>query len=106
MRLSSPTRRFQRAALVGQLSLFDPVDPLVQIDGDQAPAIPAPFRNPCAPAPAMVPESANRKPQTQRRQSGKRKPPATASLPPGAKLLVSRKIAAEMLTISIRKVDY
>jgi hypothetical protein len=27
-------------------------------------------------------------------------------LPPDAKLLVSRKMAAEMLTISIRKVDY
>ena len=41
-----------------------------------------------------------------RRQGGKRKPPATASVPPDAKLLVSRKVAAEMLTISIRKVDY
>ena len=46
------------------------------------------------------------KPRTRRRQSGKRKPPAPASLPPDAKLLVSRKMAAEMLTISIRKVDY
>ena len=32
--------------------------------------------------------------------------PATASVPPESKLLVSRKAAAEMLTISIRKVDY
>jgi len=54
----------------------------------------------------MAPESANQKPRTRRRQSGKRKPPATASLSPDAKLLVSRKMAAEMLTISIRKVDY
>jgi hypothetical protein len=54
----------------------------------------------------MGPESANRNPRTRRRQSGKRKPPATASLSPDAKLLVSRKMAAEMLTISIRKVDY
>jgi hypothetical protein len=54
----------------------------------------------------MAPESANQKPRTRRRQTGKRKPPATASLSPDAKLLVSRKMAAEMLTISIRKVDY
>ena len=106
LRPSPPTRRFQRAALFGQLSLFSPVDPLVQIDGDQAPAVPTPFRNPCASTPAMAPESANRKPRTRRRQSRKRKPPAPASLPPDAKLLVSRKMAAEMLTISIRKVDY
>ena len=106
LRPSSPIRRYQRTALVGQLSLFSPVDPLVQIDGDQAPEVPAPFHNPCASAPAMAPESANQKPRTRRRQSGKRKPPATASLSPDAKLLVSRKMAAEMLTISIRKVDY
>jgi hypothetical protein len=106
LRPSSSTRRYQQAALAGQLSLFSAVDPLAQTDGDQAPAIPAPFRNPCASAPAIVPESADLKPRRRRRQSGKRKPPATASLPPAAKLLVSRKMAAEMLTISIRKLDY
>ncbi len=54
----------------------------------------------------MAPESANQELPARRRQGGTRKPPATASVPPNAKLLVSRKMAAEMLTISIRKVDY
>lgn len=104
MRHSSPTRLFQRAALAGQLSLFSPNDPVVLSDGDQAPAIPSPS---CAPAPpGVTPESANGKLRTRGRQSARRKPPAAASLTPDAKLLVSRKVAAEMLTISIRKVDY
>lgn len=54
----------------------------------------------------MTSEFANQTPQMRRHQSGKRKGPATATVPPDAKLLVSRKMAAEMLTISIRKVDY
>jgi hypothetical protein len=36
----------------------------------------------------------------------KRKPPMRSGVPLEEKLLVSRKVAAEMLTISIRKVDY
>lgn len=35
-----------------------------------------------------------------------RKPPTRTSVPLDARLLVSRKVASEMLTISIRKVDY
>jgi hypothetical protein len=54
----------------------------------------------------MVQGTANRKPRTRTRQSGKRKPPATVGPPLDGKVLVSRKMAAEMLTISIRKVDY
>jgi hypothetical protein len=102
----SPTRRFQGATPAGQLSLFNPVDLPVQIDGNQAPAIPAPVRDLSAPQPTMAPELANQTPQTRRGQNGERKRPATASVPSDAKLLVSRKMAAEMLTISIRKVDY
>jgi len=37
---------------------------------------------------------------------GKRKPPMRSGVPLEEKLLVSRKVAAEMLTISIRKLDY
>lgn len=37
---------------------------------------------------------------------GMRKPPLRTAVPLDQKLLVSRKVAAEMLTISIRKVDY
>ena len=37
---------------------------------------------------------------------GTRKPPMRTAVPLDQKLLVSRKVAAEMLTISIRKVDY
>lgn len=54
----------------------------------------------------MTTEFPNQTPRTPRRQSGRRKGPVTATVPPDAKLLVSRKMAAEMLTISIRKVDY
>jgi hypothetical protein len=54
----------------------------------------------------MVQETANRKPRTRVPHSDRRKPPATVGPPVDGKVLVSRKIAAEMLTISIRKVDY
>jgi hypothetical protein len=91
LRPSSPTRRFQRAVLAGQLSLFNPIDPVVQIDGDNEPAIPTPSLGYCPPAPAMSSEFANRTPRTRTRQSGKRKLPATASLPLDGKVLVSRK---------------
>ena len=104
MRPSSTTRRFQRVVLAGQLSLFNPINPVVQIEGDHLPESPTPSCGYCAPAPANPSESANLKARTH--QIGTRKPPATAGLPPNAKLLVSRKMAAEMLTISIRKVDY
>ena len=36
----------------------------------------------------------------------KTKPPAKASIPPQAKLLVSREEAAQLLSISVRGVDY
>ncbi len=41
-----------------------------------------------------------------KQRGGKRKPPMRSGVPLEEKLLVSRKVAAEMLTISIRKVDY
>ena len=41
-----------------------------------------------------------------REKDEKRKPPNRASVSPDAKLLVSRKMASEMLSISIRGVDY
>jgi len=40
------------------------------------------------------------------RKTAKRKPPNRASLPPDSRLLVSRKVSAEMLSISVRGVDY
>lgn len=40
------------------------------------------------------------------KREGMAKAPTTASLAPESKLLVSRKVAAEMLSISIRGVDY
>jgi hypothetical protein len=41
-----------------------------------------------------------------REKDEKRRPPNRASVSPDAKLLVSRKMASEMLSISIRGVDY
>jgi excisionase family DNA binding protein len=43
---------------------------------------------------------------TRRRQNGKRKPPKQASVSPDAKLLVSREEAAEILSLSVRSIDY
>lgn len=39
-------------------------------------------------------------------QSGKRKRPSTVTVPPDAKLLVGREQAAEILSLSIRSIDY
>lgn len=44
--------------------------------------------------------------QSSRRPSGRRKPPRKASVSPDAKLLVSREEAAEVLSLSIRSIDY
>jgi hypothetical protein len=42
----------------------------------------------------------------QRRRKGTAKASATTTIAPDTKLLVSRKVAAEMLSISVRGVDY
>jgi len=39
-------------------------------------------------------------------RSGKRKRPSTATVPADAKLLVGREEAAEILSLSIRSIDY
>lgn len=41
-----------------------------------------------------------------KRPTGKRKAPRQASVSPDAKLLVSREEAAEVLSLSIRSIDY
>jgi hypothetical protein len=51
-------------------------------------------------------DSGVRKPDVPKEKSGKRKPPAEAKVPTPAKLLVSREEAAEILSISVRSVDY
>jgi len=103
---SSPTRRFQRATLAGQLSLFDLIDTADRIDPDQVPPIPTPSCNPSAPMSAMPSPSLSPTRRTRKRQRGKPKPPATMTVPPGAKLLVSREEAAEIVSLSIRSIDY
>jgi hypothetical protein len=63
-------------------------------------------------SPLKTPEEQNPYRQEQdgiaqhREKNEKRKPPNRANVPPDAKLLLSRKEASEMLSISIRGVDY
>jgi hypothetical protein len=105
LRPSSPTRRYQRAALAGQLSLFSLTDTVDATDSQQAPAAPVPSHN-AAVAITVTPSApATPKQRTRKRQSIEPKPPATVSVPPDGRLLVSRKIAAEMVSLSIRSID-
>jgi hypothetical protein len=106
LRPSSPTRRFQRATLAGQLSLFDLRDTANRIDTNQAPPNPTPSCNPSAPMSAMPSPSLIPKRRTRKPQSCKSKPPATATVPLDAKLLVSREEAAGIVSLSIRSIDY
>lgn len=100
----SPARRVQRGSLIGQLSLFEVVNTVEAIERDQALMV-------STSADASVPERAEpplppaSKPRAQQRQSSKRKMPVAASLPPDEKLLVTRRVAAEMLSLSIRSID-
>lgn len=83
--------------LVEPENAFDPV----QTDlGSEAPAQHS-VHEPLANQHAEVPTAGRRK---KRHEKGK--PPAKASLSPQAKLLVSREEAAQMLSISVRGVDY
>lgn len=52
------------------------------------------------------PEFGPQKADVSKRKNGKRKPPAEATAPPLLKLLVSREEAAEILSISLRSIDY
>jgi hypothetical protein len=106
LRSSSPARRSQRAPLVGQLSLFDLNDTVNRIDSDRAPAIPAPPRGDSVVMPPSPSLPATSKQRTRKMKSGKHKPPMSASVPPDEKLLVTRKVAAEMVSLSIRSIDY
>lgn len=55
---------------------------------------------------ATPPPPLSPKRRTRKRQSFKSKPPATATVPLDAKLLVSREEAAEIVSLSIRSIDY
>ena len=100
------TRRLQRAPQGGQLSLFDRFEAVDPINSDQVPVSSTTRTKSFSAIPAISLPSGESKPPTKRQQSGKCKRPGTARVPTDARLLVSRKAAAEMLTISIRKVDY
>lgn len=107
---SSPARPHLRALNAGQLSLPFQAEPAES---------PAPLPNQLADnfrasGPRQASETAS-EPQEHsfqvdlpkhREHKGKKKPPSRASFAPDAKLLVSRKVASEMLSISIRGVDY
>jgi excisionase family DNA binding protein len=60
------------------------------------------------PRPPTPDDSGDRKPQrpSRIRKNRARKPPTNAIVPPQAKLLVSREEAAQLLSISVRGVDY
>jgi hypothetical protein len=111
MRLSPPARRHLQAADIGQLSLP------FQIGAEPAPSSPSIECAHDVPIFQLRRSSdMNSGPQELCAQelyktkcgerNGKRKPPNRASVPSDAKLLLSRKEASEMLSISIRGVDY
>ena len=56
-------------------------------------------------SPVAVDEKPSASDQNQARKATKRKPPATVNVPADAKLLVSRREAAVIVSLSLRKID-
>ncbi len=111
MRPSSPARRQPQAIDAGQFSL--PFSG--ESDASAILESTAPTNNRLAPSAdpserkTSAPQNARAKELRERKRSekdGKRKLPREASIPPGAKLLVSRREAAGIVSLSIRSIDY
>jgi hypothetical protein len=111
LRLSSPTRRHLQAIDAGQLSLP------FQAEAEPSPSSPSierangvttsrPRRSFHKTLEEQTPDPQECHGPKHREKNGKRKPPARASAPLEGKILVSRREAAAMLSISIRGVDY
>ena len=61
----------------------------------------------CSPGNVLPPSGSELRPSSaRRRQPGKRNSPRKANVSPEARLLVSREEAAEILSLSVRSIDY
>jgi hypothetical protein len=111
LRPSSPARHHLQTVEAGQLTLPFLVE--AEVLGSAASNRRSDGAPPSCPrsstGKAASPQHSNGKELSQpvgKERREKRKPPMRSGVPLEEKLLVSRKVAAEMLTISIRKVDY
>ena len=106
MRLSSSPPRRPRIEQTGQYDLPFPVEAAITVHGCEIDPVPQPLPA-CSVGEIFVPEDSRiQQRRSSERQNRNRKPPAKAAMLPDAKLLVSRREAAAMLSISIRGVDY
>ncbi|MGC1422119.1 MAG: helix-turn-helix domain-containing protein [Terracidiphilus sp.] len=108
MRSSSLPQRFLGATDAGQYSLPYPAEAEDSAIDDKTDHVSHSHLSGSSPMPPTLGNSGTRKPHPPRRarKNGERKPPANATVPPQAKLLVSREEAAQLLSISVRGVDY
>jgi excisionase family DNA binding protein len=107
MRLSPPSQKLlQRTRDLAQYSLPYPVEAEEPRARDRA-DLPIDSQRDDSrekislPQPLLV-----KQPRTPTHKNGRRKPPARAPVPTHSKLLVRREEAAEVLSISVRSVDY
>jgi len=112
LRPSSPARHHLRAIDGGQLLLPFQIEAgalPISLSAERADGtpVPPPRHSSHKTLEEQNPDMQERGGTPKRREKDeKRKPPNRASVSPDAKLLVSRKMASEMLSISIRGVDY
>ena len=117
MRLSPPARRHLQAIEAGQLSLpflteSEMLAPAVNVDRAGSAEVEHGVRSKArrsrektfAP-PISAIEKANALGQNPPKKTVRRKPPAAADVPADSKLLVSRKAAALIVSLSLRKID-
>ena len=111
LRSSSPPRRHLHAVDAGQFSLPFAIEaeahaipvPAETVDGAQ---LSSPQFSPEQTSAGQESSVRDRGKPNRKENRGERKRAKQASLAPEAKLLVSRNVAAEMLSISVRSVDY
>ena len=106
MRLSSTSPRRLRIEHAGQYDLPFPVETAVTVDRCEIDPAPKELPSCSAGETSALKDSTIQRRRAPRPQNRERKPPAKATMSPDAKLLVSRREAAAILSISIRGVDY
>lgn len=108
MRSSSLPQRLSNATDGGQYSLPYPAEAENSAIEHKPDHVILSHPRGSGPVPATQRDFDTREPHPPRRarKNGERKPPANATVPPQAKLLVSREEAAQLLSISVRGVDY
>lgn len=106
MRLSSSPPRRVRIEQVGQYDLPFPVETAVTVDMCEIDPAPRELPSCSAGEVSALKDSSIQRRRAPKRQNRNRKPPARANVPLEGKVLVSRREAAAMLSISIRGVDY